>query len=41
MASILYLEKEPDVRRYAEMFDQLRANGLGTRPTLATYWWPC
>jgi len=24
MASVLYLEKEADVRRYTEMFDQLR-----------------
>jgi transcriptional regulator with XRE-family HTH domain len=28
MAGALYLEKEPDVRRYAEMFDQLRATAL-------------
>jgi hypothetical protein len=28
MAGALYLEKEPDVRRYAEMFDQLRAAAL-------------
>lgn len=30
MAGALYLEKEADVRRYAEMFDQLRAAALNT-----------
>jgi hypothetical protein len=28
MAGALYLEKEADIRRYTEMFDQLRAAAL-------------
>ncbi|MFI7434068.1 Scr1 family TA system antitoxin-like transcriptional regulator [Micromonospora haikouensis] len=28
MAGALYLEKEADIRRYAEMFDQLRSAAL-------------